>query len=61
MDSASGFFPGIFSGGGGAKSIVMKTSIVFGPKSQKEGGRGRQKFLREAPLVEESQASDSIM
>ena len=31
MDSASSFLGGIFSG---AKSIVMQTSIVFGPKFQ---------------------------
>ena len=36
MDSASGFLAGIFSG---AKSVVMQTSIVFGPKFQEEGGK----------------------
>ena len=36
MDSASGFLAGIFQG---EKSIVMQTSIVFGPEFQKEGGK----------------------
>ena len=37
MDLASGFFRDFFQG---AKSIVMQTSTVFGPKSQEEGGGG---------------------
>ena len=41
MDSASGFFPGMFSG---ALSIVMQASIVFGPKSQEKGEGGGAKF-----------------
>ena len=45
----------------GAKSIVMQTSIVFGPIFFLGGGGGReQKSLRGIP-VEESQALDSIM
>ena len=45
----------------GAKSIVMQTSIVFGPNSfGGVGWGGGQKSLRGTP-VEESQASDSIM
>ena len=43
-----------------AKSIVMQTSIVFGPNSFFLGGGGEQKSLRGTP-VEESQALDSIM
>ena len=43
----------------GAKSIVMQTSIVFGPNFR--GGGGKRKSLRGAPPVEERQASDSIM
>ena len=45
-------FPGIFFQG--AKSIVMQTSNVFGPNSR--GG-----VSEEAPPVEGSQASDSIV
>ena len=44
----------------GAKSIVMQTSIVFGPNSFLGGGGGEQKSLRGTP-VEASQALDSIM
>ena len=40
----------------GAKSIVMQTSFVFGHV----GGQGAE-VSEGAPLVEESQASDSIM
>ena len=41
----------------GATSIVMQTSIVFGPNF-----RGQEVEVSEgAPPVEESQASDSIM
>ena len=57
MDSAYGFFPGIFFQR--AKSIVMQTSVVFGPKSQNEGGGGG--VSEGAPPVEGSQASDIIM
>ena len=41
----------------GAKSIVMQTSIVFGPNFRGEG----VEVSEGAPPVEESQASDSIM
>ena len=40
----------------GAKSIVMQTSIVFGPNFRGEGAE----VSEGAPPVEESQASDSI-
>ena len=43
----------------GAKSIVMQTSIVFGPNFR--GGGQRTEVFEGAPHVEESQASDSIM
>ena len=39
-----------------AKSIVIQTSIVFGPNF-----RGEAKVSEGVPPVEESQASDSIM
>ena len=43
-----------------AESIVMQTSIVFGPNVV-GGGRGReQKSLKGTP-IEESQALDNIM
>ena len=41
----------------GAKSIVMQTSIVFGPNLR---GEGAEVSAGKAP-VEERQASDSIM
>ena len=41
----------------GAKSIVMQTSIVFGPNFREQGAE----VSEGAPPVEESQASDSIM
>ena len=41
----------------GAKSIVMQTSIVFGPNFRKRGA----KVSEGAAPVEKSQASDSIM
>ena len=41
----------------GAKSIVMQTSIVVGPNFRGHG----VEVSEEAPPVEESQASDSIM
>ena len=41
----------------GAKSIVMQTSIVFGPNFREQGAEVSQG----APSIEESQASDSIM
>ena len=45
----------------GAESIVMQTSIVFGPNFVGGGGGGKeQKSLRGTP-VEESQALDNIM
>ena len=40
----------------GAKSIVMQTSIVYGPNFQ-----GGAEAPEGAPPVEKSQASDSIM
>ena len=39
----------------GAKSIVMQTSVVFGPNFRRRGA----KVSKGAPPVEESQASDS--
>ena len=42
-----------------AKSIVMQTSIVFGPNLREEGRE--QKSLRGHPLKKESQVPDSIM
>ena len=41
----------------GAKSIVMQTSIVFGPNFRGQGAE----VSEGAPPVEESQESDSIM
>ena len=41
----------------GAKSIVMQTSIVFGPNFRGQGAE----VSEGAPSVEESQASDSTM
>ena len=41
----------------GAKSIVMQTSIVFGPIFRGQG----VEVSEAAPPVEENQASDSIM
>ena len=43
----------------GAKSIVIETSVVFEPNFG-GGGEGAEVSER-TPLVEESQASDSIM
>ena len=57
MDSASGFLPGIFSGG---KIYCYANFCCFQTKIS--GGGGGQKFLRGALRAEESQASDmSIM
>ena len=46
-----------FSSFQGVKSIVMQTSIVFGPNFREEGAE----VSEGAPPVEESQASDSVM